>query len=167
MNGGEHSKWTLCYSAGPVGESAMIRRGLQVGIVMALGLLVPACKPSGADAVKAAQGLADAICACKDMDCAKKAGESGAKELAKYNGAKRDAQQDAAEKAAGQRASDCMSKLVQPLEPPPAPPPAPAPEGTPPTGTTPPPAGAPPPPAGATPPPGTTPPPATPPAAPQ
>src|SRR5258706_15034565 len=98
----------------------MIRRRLRVGIVMALGLA--ACgKPSGADAVKAAEKLADAICACKSLDCAKKAGEDGAKELDKYKGAKPDAKQDAALKAAGLRASDCIGKLSAPPEPPPTP----------------------------------------------
>lgn len=107
----------------------MIRRSLWVGIVMALGLGAAGCgKPSGADAVKAAEKLADAICACKDMDCVKKAGDDGAKELDKYKGAKPDAKQDAALKAAGLRASDCIGAIANPPEPtpPPAAPAAPA-----------------------------------------
>jgi hypothetical protein len=105
----------------------MIRRRLWVGIVMALGLAASACKPSGADAVKAAEKLADAICACKDMDCVKKVGDDGAKELDKYKSAKPDAKQDAALKAAGLRASDCIGAIAKPpaSAEPPAPPPAP------------------------------------------
>ena len=109
----------------------MIRRSLWVGIVMALGLGAAGCgKPSGADAVKAAEKLADAICACKDMDCVKKAGDDGAKELDKFKGAKPDAKQDAALKAAGLRASDCIGAIAKPPEAPP--PPAPAAPATPP-----------------------------------
>jgi hypothetical protein len=107
----------------------MIRRGLRVGIVMSLGLAASACgKPSGADAVKAAEKLADAICACKDMECVKKVGDDGAKELDKYKSAKPDAKQDAALKAAGLRASDCIGAIARPPAPPepPAPPPTPA-----------------------------------------
>ena len=105
----------------------MIRRCLWVGVVMSLGLAASACKPSGADAVKAAEKLADAICACKDMDCVKKVGDDGAKELDKYKSAKPDAKQDAALKAAGLRASDCIGAIAKPPAPaePPAPPPAP------------------------------------------
>jgi hypothetical protein len=108
----------------------MIRRCLRVGIVMSLGLAASACgKPSGADAVKAAEKLADAICACKDMECVKKVGDDGAKELDKYKSAKPDAKQDAALKAAGLRASDCIGAIGKPPAPaePPAPPQPPAP----------------------------------------
>jgi hypothetical protein len=109
----------------------MIRRCLWVGIVMSLGLAASACgKPSGEDAVKAAEKLADAVCACKDMDCVKQVGDDGAKELGKYK-AKLDAKQDAALKAAGMRTSDCIAALNKPIEPPPeAPAPPPAPGGS-------------------------------------
>ena len=118
----------------------MIRRRLWVGIVLALGIGVAACgKPSGADAVKAAEKLADAICACKDLDCAKKAGEAGAHELDKYKGAKRDAKQDDAITAAGERAKGCFAKVSEP-----APPPAPEAEGLPPPAADPTPAPTPP-----------------------
>jgi hypothetical protein len=93
----------------------MIRRCLRVGIVTALGLVASACgKSNGAEAVKAAESIADAICACKDMDCVTKVGTSRGKELDKAG--KLDAKESAAIKAAGQRANDCISKLQPPPE---------------------------------------------------
>ena len=64
----------------------------------------------------ASEAIADAVCACKDVECGKKALENGAKDFSKYKGAKTDAQQDAAMKAAGERASDCLTRLSAPPE---------------------------------------------------
>ena len=103
----------------------MIRQCLRVGVVVALGMLVPACaKSNGPDpeaAVKAAEGLADAICACPDLECAKKAAKDGSKALDEFKALKPDAKAEASLKAAGERAATCMSKLSTP-----APEPAPA-----------------------------------------
>ena len=116
----------------------MIRRCLWVGIVMALGLGPAGCgskteaSGGGAAAVKAFEGLADAICACKDIDCATKAGEAATKELDKYKNVKLDQNEEAAAKKAGERVAECMTKLTPPAPAPtPAPTPAPEPAPTP------------------------------------
>ena len=96
----------------------MIRQCLRVGIVVALGMLVPACaKSNGPDpeaAVKAAERLADAICACPDLECAKKAAKDGSKALDEFKALKPDAKAEASLKAAGERAATCVGKLSTP-----------------------------------------------------
>jgi hypothetical protein len=92
---------------------------------MALGTAGVACtKASGADAVKAYQSVADAVCACPDMACVEKAGQETGKNVDKFKGVKLSDAETAEVAQAGKRASDCMAKLAPP---PPAPPPAEAP----------------------------------------
>jgi hypothetical protein len=94
---------------------------------MALGTAGMACeKASGADAVKAYQSVADAVCACKDMTCVEKAGAEGGKAAEKYKSVKLSDAEKAAVKQAGERMAECTNKLAAPPEavPPATPPPA-------------------------------------------
>lgn len=77
-------------------------------ILLGLGFWA-ACGPN--DAVKAAQAMADAVCACPDQACAEAAHRKGHEEAMRHkdsHGSRADAE---AIEAAGKRTSDCLSRL--------------------------------------------------------
>jgi hypothetical protein len=80
-------------------------------ILLAAALaLTPACAKS--KTTKVIDELADQVCACKDLDCAMKAGAAAAKQLEKMRD---DSGGEAAAKeveAANKRIEACMNKLV-------------------------------------------------------
>ncbi len=108
---------------------------LLLGTLAVSSLLLVGCGKN--EAVKAAEEWADAVCKCKDADCAMKASVEGNEKMQKFRDAK--GTKEDAEKimAAGKKVQECLQKTMSagvpeapaaPAPAAPAPAPAPAPE---------------------------------------
>jgi hypothetical protein len=83
-------------------------RGIEMKKWMFLALLAAGCESEG---VRAANQMADEVCACKTVECAFKAANDGKEKLAKMQqslGSEKDGQKVI---AAGKRAAECIAKL--------------------------------------------------------
>ena len=89
----------------------MTTRKMLVGSLMGLLLLAGGCGKN--KAVKAAEDMAAAVCACKDAECAMKALEKGSAQLAKMTEEK-GTESDAKElMKAMSKAQECATKLTK------------------------------------------------------
>ena len=98
---------------------------LVLGTLAVSALLLASCGKN--EAVKAAEEWSDAVCACKDAECAMKASLDGNKKMAKFRDAKGTKADAEAIVKAAKRMQDCMDKNMKGAAPAVvAPPPAPA-----------------------------------------
>ena len=78
---------------------------------LALAFLLAACGKN--DAVRAAEEMADAVCVCKDLDCAREAHERGLAQAMKHAGSRGSKADVEAIVAAGKRLEACRRELLK------------------------------------------------------
>lgn len=85
---------------------------VSIGLIAAALLGGPGSGCGENRAVKTSRQVADAICACKDQECAFKAAAEGAKQLEKVRTVKGDDAVAKAIEAQGNRARVCMDRII-------------------------------------------------------